>query len=230
MPGPMIRFALSVTCRVSGGRWRGSPDPGGADVRYSRNPEETSRSPGTSGPTGLPGTAFQVTRGVSATRNVWPGGNVIVSGSALSPNHEDPIRVGDRQLGTAITDAFGDFQVGVTMPFDATSGRTRFTVVDPAGNFLALINVLVSWPQERHDEGGTGDDLLEQALNTSNAPSLTQHWAKFCCASTGVAVAGGLAFVGYVIPQQWDNLVGVEAYRVGTGALAWDHLVSADNG
>lgn len=145
---------------------------------------------------GLPGTAFQVTAGIAATHSVWPGGHLVVTGSALSPDQRVDIRVGGALLGTAVTDAHGDFQVGVTMPFDQQSGRTLLTVPNAGRNVSTIIFVFTDWPQERHDERGTGYDTFEQTLSPVTAPSLKQHWADGCCESTGVSMAYGSVFTG----------------------------------
>lgn len=175
---------------------------------------------------GLPGTAFAVTRGIGATARVWRGGQVIVSGSALSPNQRDGIRIGDTLVGTALTNANGDFQIGVTVPFDQTSGRIPITVLDTGGNVLKVILVLADWPQDRHDELGTGNQTFELWLSTTTAPSLTQHWAVDCCTSTGVTVANGMAFMGLDSHLLFYSFAALYADKLATGAQAWQFITA----
>lgn len=188
----------------------------------------TVTDPGTGQVTQLPGTAFQVTRGLSAPARAWPGASIVVSGSALTPDARDGLRLGSRSVGTAVTNSAGDFQLGVTVPWDATPGNARLVVLDHGGDLARIISILVSWPQERHDEAGTGDDPVETTITAANAPSLSQHWAVDCCTSSGVAIADGMAFMGLKgeICGGFSGFAEIYADRLSNGAQAWQFKTS----
>ena len=45
------------------------------------------------------------------------------AGSALSPDQTEPIYIGATRVGSVLTDRFGNFQVGVSVPWDIHSGE-----------------------------------------------------------------------------------------------------------
>ena len=69
-----------------------------------------------------------------STKSVWAGGQVVLSASALSPNQREPIEIGNQVVATAITDGNGNFQLGVSVPWSETPGRSSIAVMDTAGS------------------------------------------------------------------------------------------------
>jgi outer membrane protein assembly factor BamB len=151
----------------------------------------------------LPNSPFTVTRGIlPSPRNVWRGGHLTLFGSALSPNRTDPIGIGNATVGRVTTDRFGNFQIGVSVPWSLTTGQWQIWVLDPIYNkVISIIFVLGDWPEYRHDPSLSGYDTFESSLSTTSVPKLKQLWSN-PADSTAVftmvpSVANGLIYVGY---------------------------------
>jgi outer membrane protein assembly factor BamB len=158
---------------------------GGTQLHTSVPPLATSgpitvTDPNTGQTVGLVGAAFQVTTGLSALpKRVWAGGALTVSGSGLSPDHEEELFLGNTRLGSVLIDRNGNFQFGTEVPFDEHSGRLGVYVLDPnLGKILTVIFVLGAWPMYRHDAAHTGFDTYETNISVYNAANLKQHWTK----------------------------------------------------
>jgi outer membrane protein assembly factor BamB len=160
----------------------------------------TVTDPTTGQTVGLPGTTFRVTKGITASpQHVWAGTTVTVVGSGLTPEQSEPLVMAGTVLTNVRTNGEGAFQIGVTVPFDEHSGKTKLWVVDPYLNrVVGIIFVLGDWPQFHHDATHTGVDTYETSLTTSSVPSLGLKWV-LPAASTSECpptVAGGLAYIG----------------------------------
>jgi outer membrane protein assembly factor BamB len=162
----------------------------------------TVTDPTTGQTVGLPNSPFTVTRGIfPSPRNVWRGGHLTLFGSALSPGRSDPIGIGTLTVGQVTTDRFGNFQIGVSVPWSLTSGQWQIWVLDPIYNkIISVIFVLGDWPQYRHDNAHTGLDTFETSLSTTSVSKLKQLWALPAGGSevfTMVpSVANGLVYEG----------------------------------
>jgi outer membrane protein assembly factor BamB len=176
--GDVVRFNGTAASKATVAK-------GGTELHTSVPPLATSGPITVSDPTtgqtvGLPGTAFQVTTGLSALpKRVWAGGALTVSGSGLSPDHNEEILLGKTHLGSVVIDRNGDFQFGTEVPFDEHPGRLGVSVLDPnVGKVVAIIFVLGAWPMYRHDAAHTGYDNFETSISESNVSGLKQLWTK----------------------------------------------------
>lgn len=209
----------------------------------------TVTNPSTGQTVGLPGAAFQVTRGIhAAPTHVWAGGQLVLSGSALSPNQQEEIQIARQPVGVATTDAFGNFQVGVSVPWSETPGKTTISVFDQTGPIFSVLFIVGDWPQSRHDELGTGYDTFETALLPTTVAKLNQKWnvngTEFdnLFTTTQATVAGGLAFsgghtfndtlagypVGYFIAN--NAATGAQLWRFSLGTFAYPSTPAVSNG
>jgi outer membrane protein assembly factor BamB len=162
----------------------------------------TVTDPTTGQTVGLPNSPFTVTRGIfPSPRNVWRGGQLTLFGSALSPDRSDPIGIGTLTVGQVTTDRFGNFQIGVSVPWSLTTGQLQIWVLDPIySKIISVIFVLGDWPQYRHDNAHTGLDTFETSLSTTSVAKLKQLWA-LPAGGTEVftmipSVANGLVYEG----------------------------------
>jgi outer membrane protein assembly factor BamB len=181
----------------------------------------TLTDPTTGQTVGLPNQPFSVTSGIfPSPRHVWAGGQLVVSGSELSPNQIEPIYIGKVQLGEAQTDSSGNFQTSLSVPWSQRSGRTTISVRDVQyGTILSVFFIIGDWPALRHDSSRTGDDTYETALSISTVSKLSQKWGdpRYQASSTGVepAVANGVVYWG-------DGHTGLTAHNASTGTVLWN--------
>jgi outer membrane protein assembly factor BamB len=188
----------------------------------------TVTDPSTGQTVGLPGTAFQVTRGVyAAPRKAWPGESLRLAGSALSADRSMPIDLGRVQVGVALTDASGDFQLEVSVPWDTTPGKTSIGVLDPAfGRLRYIIFVVGDWQAFRHDASHSGLDTYETSLAPGNVSTMSTKWSHHTGnADYGLpspAVADGTVYIGTGQAGQ------VIAYDASTAHARWTHAMGAE--
>ena len=163
----------------------------------------TVTDPTTGQTVGLPNSPFTVTRGIFPNpRNVWAGGSLTLFGSALSPDRTDPIGIGALTVGRVTTDRFGNFQIGVSVPWSFTSGQWKLWVVDPIFNkVITIIFVLGDWPEYGHDTSLSGYDTFESSLTPTSVAGLKQLWSKTTDPAAVWAmepsVANGLVYEGF---------------------------------
>jgi len=179
----------------------------------------TVTDPATGQTVGLPGTVFQVSAGLFASPDhVWAGGNVTISGSALPPDQSEPIDLGKVVVGEAQTDADGDFNVGIVVPWNIPSGSSKFSVVSSVGRFTFPIDIFGSWPSFRHDSSHVGVQSYETALKTTTVGGLTKLWGYTAgsVVYSSPAVANGVVYVG-------SDDAKVYALNAVTGAVEWTY-------
>ena len=163
----------------------------------------TVTDPTTGQTVGLPNSPFTVTRGIfPSPRNVWRGGHLTLFGSALSPDRSDPFGIGKLTLGQLTTDRFGNFQIGVSVPWSLTTGQWQIWVTDPIYfKVISIIFILGDWPEYRHDPSLSGYDTFETSLSSTSVSKLKQLWSLGGDSSiffTMVpSVANGLIYEGY---------------------------------
>jgi outer membrane protein assembly factor BamB len=168
----------------------------------------------------LPNSPFTVTSGVYASPSrVWAGGRLTLSGSRLSPDQTEPIYISGRRVGSVTTDRFGNFQVGVLVPWDEHSGKLSIYVVDPRiGSLTTILFALGAWPEFRHDSGHLGVQTWETALTPSSVPKLAAKWnfPTGAAVTTGMVVANGILYAA----SQDGSLY---ARNAGTGKALWSY-------
>jgi len=180
---------------------------------------------------GLPGTVFQVTAGAACVPNhVWAGGSFDLSGSALTPDADELIMLGKVRIGVGRTDAFGDFDQELTMPWDTLSGKRKLGVLDPdLGVIRSIVYVLGDWPTFRHDAAHSGLDPYETVLAPGKVFGLSHVW-QFQTSPldqnlTSPVVADNRLFVGTgglgAPPSSGGDLV--VARNATTGAALWSY-------
>ena len=184
---------------------------------------------------GLPGTVFQVTTGVAGVPNhVWAGGSFDVAGSELTPGVAEQIMLGKVQIGVGRTDAFGDFDQQLTMPWDIVSGKRKLGVLDPQLGLLRfVIFVLGDWPTFRHDAARSGLDPYETVLAPAKVFKLNHKWqfqtSPYDQNLTSPVVADNTVFVGTgglgAPPNSGGDLV--VARDATTGAAKWSYDAGA---
>jgi outer membrane protein assembly factor BamB len=194
----------------------------------------TVTDPPTGQTVGMPGTTFQVTTGLFAwPKRLWAGQQLTLKGSGLSPDRRDIIEIGRKFVGAALTDANGNFQVEVSVPWDAPAGKNRISVIDVLGVIRATIFLFGYWPAYRHDASLAGLNTAETALSVSSVPSVTTKWATPVGSRLGLSpnappiVAGGMVYFGAPVcgvfqKCHWE----LEAADASTGSLiwTWDHM------
>ncbi len=80
----------------------------------------TVTDPSTGQTVSLPNSPFTVTKGIfPSPRNVWRGGQFTLFGSALTADTSEPFGIGKLTLGQITTDRFGNFQIGVSVPWSS---------------------------------------------------------------------------------------------------------------
>jgi outer membrane protein assembly factor BamB len=166
---------------------------------------------------GLPGTAFDVTAGLFASPNhVWAGGSLTVAGSALAPDQTAPIDVGKVLVGEAQTNANGDFSVGVVIPWNIPSGKTKLSVIASVGRFTFPIFIVGSWPSFHHDLSQSGVQPYEPTLTPKTVGGLGELWGDLAdsVVYSSPAVANGTLYVG-------SDDQNVYALNVTNGTLDW---------
>jgi outer membrane protein assembly factor BamB len=168
----------------------------------------------------LPDSPFTVTTGVYASPNrVWAGGRLTLSGSALSPDQTESIYISGRRVGSVTTGRGGNFQLGVSVPWDEPSGKLSIYVVDPRyGNVTAILFVLGAWPEFRQHSTHEGVQSYEPVLTPSSVPKLVEKWEFPTGGSitAGVVVANGILYVA----SQDGTLY---ARNAGTGKALWSY-------
>jgi outer membrane protein assembly factor BamB len=190
----------------------------------------TVTDPATGQTVGLPGTVFQVTPGLFLSpTHVWPGLALVVEASGLTPNRSETILLGKRPIGVVDTNANGDFRLGVTVPFDATAGKSRIGVYDPNIVLTHVIFVLADWPQYQHDAAHSAFDSYDTTISTANVASLKTKWNKqaestLVGGSSGApsppAVAYGMVY--FVDSLDYDaSCTCVYAWRFSDGHGMW---------
>lgn len=168
----------------------------------------------------LPNSPFTVTTGVYVSPNrVWGGTRPTFSGSALSPDKTEPLYIASTRVGSVTTDRFGNFQVGVTVPWDMQAGKLSIYVIDPQyRRITTILYVLGAWPEFGHDSAHVGLQTWETALTTTTVPKLAFKW-NFPTGGPvtgGPAVARGALYVG----SQDGSLY---ARNAATGKALWSY-------
>jgi outer membrane protein assembly factor BamB len=167
-----------------------------------------------------PPAPFGVTAGISVSpSDVWRGGHMTVSGSALSTDKSVPIYASSTRVGSALTDRHGNFKLEVTVPWSVTSGQLQVSAVDPnQGRFLNIVFVLGDWPEFRHDSAHSGVDGFESAIGVANVSKLTRKWLYPTGGAvvSSPAVANGVVYVG-------SKDGSLYALNAGTGKLLWSY-------
>ena len=169
----------------------------------------------------LPNSPFTVTTGVYVSPNhAWAGGGRLsFSGSALSPDKTESIYIAGTRVGSVTTDRFGNFQVGVSVPFDTHAGKLSIYVIDPQYRAITtILFVLGAWPEFGHDSGHVGLQTWETALTTTTVPKLAVKWSfpTGGPVTGGPAVSRGILYVG----SQDGTLY---ARNAGTGKVLWGY-------
>jgi outer membrane protein assembly factor BamB len=179
----------------------------------------------------LPNSPFRVTRGVFASsKQVWAGGRLLFAGSDLKPDHSYPVfirsrvrrrhghgyRIHVQRVGTAITDRNGDFQIGVSVPWDEQAGRLSLYLLHSARALTTVLFILGAWPEFHHDVGLTGAQTYETVLTPSTVSKLGLKWffPTSDVVDSSPVVADGMVYVG----SQDGNLYAIDA---ATGKGAW---------
>jgi outer membrane protein assembly factor BamB len=148
---------------------------------------------------GLPGTTFVIKRGISASPNrVWPGGSFTLAGSALPPDRVLQIKIGTVVVGEMQTDASGDGQTGVGVPWSRPSGKTKVSLTAAGLKLSSVLYILGDWPSFRHDASNSGYDGYETAIKPSTVSKLKEKWADQLTGSVSSSpvVANGVVYVG----------------------------------
>jgi outer membrane protein assembly factor BamB len=168
----------------------------------------------------LPNAPFTVTTGVYVSPDrAWAGGTITFSGSALSPDQTETIYIAARRVGSVTTDRFGDFKVGVSVPWDVQAGKLSIYVVDPRYRTITtILYVLGAWPEFGHDSAHSGVQTWEPSLTKTSVPGLAVKWRFPTAAAVtgGPAVANGILYVG----SQDGTLYARDA---GTGKTRWSY-------
>jgi outer membrane protein assembly factor BamB len=178
----------------------------------------TMTEPATGQTVGIPGRTFLVTRGVwTSLSKVFPGQQLMVAGSALSPDAVEQVQLHGTVLARGRTDGFGDFALTLTLPWDTPLGRQQIAILDPRFSTLArTLTVLASWPQLSNTNTRSGANLFDQTITTANVATLGQKFKKTFgnieLAGTPV-VAGGFVYV--------NDATTLVASDASTGATAW---------
>ena len=183
---------------------------------------------------GLPGTAFQVTAGLQLSSNrLYPGGDFVLSASGLTPDQRDTIEIGSNRVGTALVNSTGGFQLGVTVPWNAPSGRVPVQVFDPnvsGGVIAASLFALGDWEQANHDAAGTGSDPYETSLSTSTVSGLVKKWSSQYASTSGLTVADGKVFAGDSPAVDSGGLIlglpGILAENIKDGSTVWGFTIN----
>jgi outer membrane protein assembly factor BamB len=168
---------------------------------------------------GLPGTAFVVKAGVFASPNhAWAGGNLTVSGSALPPDRNAPIDIGKVVVGEAQTNANGDFSVGVVIPWNIPSGKTKLSVIESVGPYTFPIFIVGSWPSFHHDPAQTGIQPFESTLTPKTVVGLGEQWGDLAdsVVYSSPAIANGTLYIG-------SDDQNVYALNATNGAFDWKY-------
>lgn len=172
----------------------------------------------------LPNSPFTVTTGVFASPNrVWAGGRLTFSGSALSPDQTESIYIAGRRVGSVTTDRFGDFQIGVSVPWDEQSGKLSIYVIDRQYRTITtILFILGAWPEFRHDSAHLGVQTWETSLTPSSVAKLAQKWSFPTGASVTASpvVANGILYYG----SKDDTLY---ARNAGTGKSLWSYATDS---
>lgn len=185
--------------------------------------------PATGQDASLPGSSFTVTQGIyAAPNNAWAGGKLVLSGSALTPDQSEAVYIGSIRVGTAITDRYGDFQIGVSVPWDETPGKKYIYALDPnIGKVIYILYILGAWPQFRHDANHLGVQTYETSITPSNVAKLGHNY-KWAYETGGdvestPAVADGMVYVG----SDDGNVYGLNA---ATGKKVWSYTPVVPSG
>ena len=95
------------------------------------------------------------------------GGRLTFSGSALSPDKTESIYIAGTRVGSVTMDRFGNFQVGVSVPWDMHAGKLSIYLIDPQYRTITtILFILGAWPEFRHDSAHLGVQTWETALTT----------------------------------------------------------------
>jgi outer membrane protein assembly factor BamB len=181
----------------------------------------TVTDPTTGQTVGLAGSVFQVSRGLFvAPGRAWPGGEVTLAGSGLSPDQTESVVLSrGGQIGEVQTDMNGDFQGSFQVPWNAPSGKGTIGLTDPNDGVISVVLVTDGdWPTFHHDATHSGYQSYETSLTPATVGSLSLKWSY----STGgavhssPAVADGMVFVG-------SDDKKVYALDAVTGALDWSY-------
>ena len=168
----------------------------------------------------LPNSPFRVTTGVYASPNhAWAGGRLTFSGSALSPGKTDPIYIAGTRVTSVTTDRFGNFQVGVSVPWDMQAGKLSIYIIDPQYRTITtILYVLGAWPEFRHDSAHLGVQTWETTLTTASVPKLKTKWnfPTGGAVTASPVVANGILYIG----SQDGTLY---ARNAGTGKSLWSY-------
>ena len=71
-------------------------------------------------------------------------------------------------MGQITTDRFGNFQIGVSVPWSLTTGQLQVWVTDPVYlKVISIIFVLGDWPEYLDDPSLSGYDTPETSLTTA---------------------------------------------------------------
>lgn len=111
--------------------------------------------------------------------NPTPGSTITISGSGFPPNASVPLTANHKPIGTAVTDASGNFTFPYTVPADATIG-TSITFLANCGSVKPTSTVVVS--------------AITVATNPP-VPASTQPLPRTGSASTLPLLAAGIGFV-----------------------------------
>jgi outer membrane protein assembly factor BamB len=175
---------------------------------YATSGVVTVTQPATGQTAELPNSPFKVTRGVYLSlKRIWAGGSVNFAGSALAPGHVYVLfmseirhgkRLRPRLVGRVLTDDFGNFQVGVSVPWDLQSGKWLLYV--RAGNKVlgTVFFVLGDWPEFHHDPALSGYDTFETALTPLSVSKLKlkAYAGTSSAVDSSPVVADGMVYVG----------------------------------
>src|SRR4051812_27401102 len=107
-------------------------------------------------------TRFVVTKGLASfPRGAWPGQQITIAGSGLSPNRDFTLRLDGQPFGGVASNANGEFSTIRTLPGDLTVGPSHVLVAIDSITHVQQQKIHIwifgSWPMARSDPEQTGD-------------------------------------------------------------------------